>query len=440
MLHQSSTYVILAILSLAVPAAAQAPLSLTDAIARARAQNPDAGSSAAGEREAAQRVAQARAGYWPQVDFAESWQRGNQPVFVFSSLLAQRQFTAADFALDALNHPDAHDNFRSAVTIEQSIFDGVARANVTVARIGHEMAGATRLMVDHDLAASVTGAYGRVLAAAGARQAADAAVDTARADRELAGNRRDAGLTTDADVLQIDVQLSRTRELQIVAAAEERIARARLNQLMGAPLGEAFLLEPAPVVAIIDATDLAGLEAEAIENRPEVTLADLQEQLARASQAAARAAFLPQVSAQGGWELNGGAWNSRASSWIVGAVARINVFNGFGDRARLAAAGERATRSALERTKTETAARVDVHDAAARLDAARASEAVGRDAVAQAHESRRIIRDRYEAGLTDVASLMRAAEAVAQAESQRVAAQVAVLTASAALERALGRR
>ena len=436
----SATYLLLIAFGLPVPAAAQTQLTLTDAIARARAQNPDASSSAAAEREAAQRMTQARAGYWPKVDVAESWQRGNQPVFVFSSLLAQRQFTAADFAVGALNDPDALDNFRAAVTVEQPLFDGVARANITVARLGYEMAGATRLMVDHDLAASVTAAYGRVLAAAGARRSADAAVETARADRELAGNRRDAGLVTDADVLQIDVHLSRTREQQIVAASEERIARARLNQLMGAPLGEAFVLEPAPVTTIIDAIDLAALEAEAIKARPDVTLADLQEQLARASQKAARAAFFPHVSAQGGWELNGGAWNSRVSGWIVGAVARVNLFNGFADKARLAEAADRATRHALERDKAETAARLDVHVAVARLDAARASEAVGRDAVAQARESRRIIRDRYEAGLTDVASLLRSAEAVAQADAQQIAAQVAVLTASADLQRALGRR
>ena len=47
---------------------------------------------------------------------------------------------------------------------------------------------------------------------------------------------------------------------------------------------------------------------------------------------------------------------------------------------------------------------------------------------------------RYEAGLTDVASLLRSAEAVAQADAQQVAAQVAVLTASADLQRALGKR
>jgi outer membrane protein len=438
--HHRATYLLLATLALTAPAAAQTPLSLTDAIALARAHNPDAGSSAAGEREAAQRVTQARAGYWPRVDVAESWQRGNQPVFVFSSLLSQRQFTTADFALAALNHPDAVDNYRSAVTVEQPLFDSATRANVAVAGIGQDIAAADRLRVDYDLAANVTDAYGRVLVTAGARQSADAAVATALADRELAGNRRDAGRVTDADLLQTDVHVSQAREQQIRATSDERVARARLNQVMGEPLGEVFLLEPAPTVAMIDVTDLAALEAEALKNRPEVALAALQEDLARASQTAARGAFLPQVSAQGAWELNGGAWNSRASSWIVGAVARVNVFHGFADKARLAEAGDQATRRSLERIKTETAARLAVHVAVAALDAARASEAVGRDAVTQARESRRIIRDRYEAGLTDVTSLLRSAEAVVQAEAQQVTAQVSVLTASAALQRAVARR
>jgi outer membrane protein len=425
---------------LAAPARAQTPLTLTDAIARARAQNPDAGSTAAAEREAVQRVTQARAGYLPKVDVAESWQLGNQPVFVFSSLLAQRQFTAADFALGALNHPDAIDNFRSAVMIEQSVFDGAIRGNVAAAGISREIAATNRTVVDHDLAASVTSAYGRVLVAAAASQSAAAAAGTASADRELAGNRRDAGLATDAVVLQLDVHVTRAREQQIRAAADERIARAQLNQLMGEPLGEVFDLERSPATAAIDGTDLAALEEEAVKNRPEVKLAALQEQLASAAETAARAAFLPQVTAQGGWDFDGGAWNTRSSGWIVGAVARINLFHGFSDKARLAETREQVTRSALERMKAETAARLDVHIAVARLEAARASEAVGRAAVEQSRESRRIIRDRYEAGLTDVSSLLRAAEAVVQAETQQTTAHVAVLTETAALERTLGRR
>ena len=389
MIRRASTYLLVATFGLAAPAVAQTSLTVTEAIARARAHNPDAGASAAAEREAVERLTQARAGYLPKVDVAESWQRSNQPVFVFSSLLAQRQFTAADFALNALNHPDAVDNFRSAVVIEQSLFDGATRASVAAAGIGRDLAATTRTMVDHDLAANVTTAYGRVLVATAASQSAGAAAETARADRALAGNRRDAGLVTDADVLQIDVYLSRTREQQIRAAADERIARAQLNQLMGEPLGEVFALELYSATAAIDAASLESLEEEAVKNRPDVKLAALQEQLAGAAQMAARAAFLPQIAAQGGWEFNGGAWNSRSSSWVVGAVARINVFHGFADKARLAEAREQAARRALERVKADTAARLDVHMAVARLDAARASEAVGRAGVDQARESRR---------------------------------------------------
>ena len=426
-------------LFLALPASAQSPLSLSQAITRAKAHNPDAGSAAAAEREAAERVTQARGGYFPKVDVAESWQRGNSPVFVFSSLLAQRQFTAADFALDALNHPAATDNFRAAFSVEQSLFDRTIAANVRAASIARDMAGTGRQLVDQELTSAVTDAFGRVLIAAATVRSAAATVETARADREVAGNRRDAGRVTDADVLQLDVYVARTLEQQVQATSDERIARARLNQLMGEPLNTMFSLDLTPPAIEIDITNPAGLEEEAVKNRPEVALARQQEQLAAATVDAAKAAFLPQVAALGGWELNGSAWNSRASSWVAGAVARVNLFHGFADTARLAEAREQATRRALEKGKAETMARLDVQTAIAQLEAARASEAVGRAAADQARESRRIIRDRYESGLTDAAMLLRSADAVQQAEVQQTAARVNVLTATTTLQRAIGR-
>jgi outer membrane protein TolC len=83
--------------------------------------------------------------------------------------------------------------------------------------------------------------------------------------------------------------------------------------------------------------------------------------------------------------------------------------------------------------------RLDVQIAIARLEAAQASEAVGRAAADSARESRRIIRDRYESGLADAAMLLRAADAVQQAEAQQIAALVNVLNSTAALQRAIGR-
>ena len=422
----------------AIPALAQSPLSLAEAIARAKAHNPDAGSAAAAESEAAERITQARGGYLPRVDVAESWQRGNHPVFVFSSLLAQRRITAADLALDALTHPNATDNFRAAFSVEQSLFDRSTSANVRASSIRRDMAATGRLLVEQDLTTAVTDAFGRVLIAAATVRSAAAAVETARTDRDLAGNRRDAGRVTDADVLQLDVYLARTLEQQVQATSDERIARARLNQLMNEPLGTMFALDQTPPAIAVDITTPARLEDDAVKHRPEIVLAQQQEQMAGVEIDAARAAFLPQVAAQGGWELNGDTWNSRTSSWMAGAVVRINLFHGFADQSRVAEARVQARRRALERGKAETMARLDVQIAIARLEAARTSEAVGRAAVDQARESRRIIRDRYESGLTDAAMLLRSADAVQQAEAQQIAARVNVLTATASLQRAIG--
>jgi outer membrane protein TolC len=414
-------------------------LTLADAVARAQAGNPQAGISAAAEREAGHRLVEARAGYWPKVDFTESWQRGNQPVFVFGSLLAQRRFSAADFTLDALNHPDPADNFRSSVAIEQAILDPTSRAGVSVADIGAEVATTERAAVRADLATAVTAAYGRVIVAASAQQAAAASVERARSNRELAGNRRDAGLVTDSDVLQVDVFVAGARAEAIRAESEERIARAQLNQLMGEPLDASFRVDAFESMPAMDTSDRMSLETEALAHRPAVELARLRERLAVAKQREARAPLLPQVAAQGTWELNGEAWSSRASSWVVGAVARVSVFRGFADKARLAEAGEQQTRMALERQAVENQTRLEVLEAIARLDAARASEAVGRTALDQARESRRILRDRYEAGVSDVASLLRADDILRQAELQQTTARVAMMTAAATLAQTLGR-
>ena len=171
----------------AIPAQAQAPLTLADAISRAQAQHPTA-------ETAAHRLREARAGQLPIADVTEAWQRGNQPGYAFGSLLGQRQFLAEHLALDALNHPPATSNLRLGVTVEQPLFNKGTGAAIQSARLGTELAGIARTAVASDLRAAVTAAYAHVMATGTARRAADRAVEAAVADRTRAGDRRDAGL------------------------------------------------------------------------------------------------------------------------------------------------------------------------------------------------------------------------------------------------------
>ncbi len=432
---------VLAVLTLLPSAAhAQVPLTLVDAIARATSGNPDARIAAAAEAEAAERVVQARAGYLPRADVSETWQRGNQPVYVFGSLLAQRRFTADDFALQALNRPDALDNLRLAVTVEQSVFDGGrTRARVDVARVGVDLAGSNRRRVGHALAVAATAAYGQVLVAQASLRAAEGALAAADADLARVTDRRDTGLVTDADVLAVEVHRAAVQEEIIRARADIEIGMATLNRVMGEPLDTPHVL--APVTSVIDADlpDLESLEAEALANRPEAADAALHERLARAEAEVARAAFLPDVVVHAGWEGNGSTWGDRSGSWIVGAGVRLNVFRGFADKARLEEAGHAVRRRALEREQVLSGLRVEVREARAALEAARARVTVAERIVAQAEEGQRIVRDRYEQGLADGTALTRAAEQVLQASRQQVRARVDVQLASANLERVLGR-
>lgn len=416
------------------PASAQAPLDLDDAIARTLTRHPAVAAAEAAERTATHRAGEARAGRLPVADLVESWQRGNQPVYAFGSLLAQRRFLAGNLALDALNNPPAINNLRLGVAVEQPIFNRATEAAVRSANVGTDMAGIARTAVASDLRLAATMAYAELASATAVHGAADRAVAAAAADRERAGHRRDVGRATDADVLQFDVHVARARAQQARAVAAEQTARARLNDLIGEPLDAPTAT--APLAARPSAPSLpASLD---VAGRPDVRLAAARESQAAAQVAGARAAFLPQVSAQAGWEANGGTWASRSPSWVVGVSGRVNLFRGFADRERLAAARSDAEQRAAERRQVESTARVELVAARAALEAAVAAETAMAAAVTQARESQRIVRDRYEQGLAESVALLRAAELVFEAEASEASASAGVLTARAALDRATG--
>jgi outer membrane protein len=428
----------LSLLAFALPAAAQDRLSLSQAIKEALAGNPDVQVARATAGEAAQRIPQARAGMLPHVELVESWQRGNQPVSVFGSLLAQRQFSQANFAVDRLNHPDAVSNVRTAITAEQVLFDGGRTgAAVRAASLGHRIALSGQAQAASDLTLRTTEAYGQVLLAAAEHQAAESAVASAEEDARSAGARHDAGTGSEADVLAVAVHLARMRERAIEAASNETIARAELNRLIAAPLDRAFLLEE-PAIASSGGAASVTLEQQALAHRPEIVQAELKRDLSRSLARSARAARLPQVAMQGAYEWNDGRLGRPAPAWTVGAQVRLNLFAGGADLARAREAAYGADRADAERLRAETAIRIDVLAATERLKAARAREAVGRAMVMQARESRRMIRDRYEAGMTSVGELLRADNAVLEAETQRTAARVDVIVSDAQLHHAVG--
>jgi outer membrane protein TolC len=422
----------------AVSATAQPPLTLGEAVRTAAESSNEVIGARSGTREAEARVPQARAAYLPRVDVTQSWQRGNQPVFVFGSLLGQRQFTDRDFALTQLNTPAPITNGRTAFSLEQVIFDGGAtHAASRAASLSADIARHRERQVRHDVALAATRAYGSALRADASHAAAASAVAAAEEDVRVAEARRDAGTGTEADVLSMRVHLANVRARAITAGSDARIARAELNRLMGVPLQRHFsVIEP--VIDPDETLEAAALLARAIAQHPEIGQARLRVDLARASRSGARSAWLPQVAGQAAYEWNDGSRGSPASAWVAGATIRMNLFAGGARLARGREAAHAVERAEAERDRLEAAVQLDVLTALEQLNAAKARRAVDANVVAHANESERIIRDRFSAGMAAAADVIRAATAKLDAEAQRVTAVVDVIVAQAALRRAIG--
>jgi outer membrane protein TolC len=424
-------------------AAAQQPLTLDAAVSAAVAHNATLRASRAHLDEAAAEARRVRAGAFPRLSLSESWQRGDQPAFVFGSLLAARRFTAANFAVDALNHPDPIGFFRTSLGAEQVIFDGgrqrsasaVANLQAAVARADYDDAQAA-------LAVETTRVFGRIVTAQAARRAAEAGLEAAREDLTVAERRRDAGLVTDADVLSLVVHVATLQERSIQAEGDAASAGAELNRLMGAAIdAPVHVVEPvSPAANTADGgRAIATLFAQAAAARPEIARSAARERIAEATRDAARAAWLPRVAAQAALDLSGTRVNERARSWVIGGEAQWTISTAGAEAAAVRAAAAATARARAEADAARASVELDVVTAVRRLETARAREDVGRTMVDQARESQRIIRDRFDAGLAPVADVLRASSAVLEAESRRVEAQIDATVATAMLRRAVGR-
>ena len=413
-------------------------ITLEDAMARARASTPGARVLAAGVAAAGARVTQARSGFFPRIDVTQSIQRGNQPVYVFSTLLSQRRFAADNFDIQRLNHPAAETNVRTTVGVNQALYDaGTTRLTVRGAELRHDLATLEQSHGAQDLAFDAARAFVRVLQLESAERARASAVAAAESDLERIRYRRQAGLVTDADVLAMEVHQADVRQSHIATGGDLVVARIELAEALGLPLDQTLVLvKPTLPAAPLEA---AGLAREGLNARNDRRQAELRVRLAENSRDLARGAFLPRVGVEASWEFNGSHWGEQRSGWLLGATVALNIFNGFADRARVTEARQAESRAVAEREQVERRIEVEIRAAVARVTATRARETVSRAALTQAREAQRIIRDRYDVGLATVTDVLRAAEAVLDAEARATAAETDVILQTVALNRAVGR-
>jgi outer membrane protein len=415
-------------------------VTLEQAVRMALDQNP-AFRGSTDEAEAARaRLKQVQAAWFPRFDFHQGFTRGNNPVYVFGTKLTQRQFSPADFALNNLNTPSPLDNFQTRLDGRWRLFDSgqtvfhqrSAKKLVTAADFETEQAR-------QDLILEVLRSYYGVLVMRENVRAADEAVKTAQASAQRMENMHNAGLIVDSDWLSAGVFLAQMKDSQIRAQNDLAIANMQLARDTGlavdAPINPSQnLQEPAPLQRTIEAWIQT-----ALDQRPALRAAQLQQDAMDQERKAAKAEFGPQVGLFGSTERDAMTLGGPSgTNWTAGAQLEFNLFAGGAQKAKLAEATANANKTKHGVEWLRSGVQMEVRKAYLDANAASLRIAAARNVTEQARESLRIVQNRYESGLTTVTELLRAQTAQLDATTKYLAALQDCHVARAQLARAAG--
>ncbi len=397
---------------------AEEQLTLAGALAKALEHNPELAVDPPTRAAAQSELDASRAGYLPRLDFEQAYTGGNNPVYVFGTLLTQRRFTADNFALSSLNNPNAIDNLQTRFSAQGAIWDfGRTRQRVEGAQLG--VAATDRGHDDHvrQVLLATLDAYYSVSLAREAWDAARVSLESAESIMKQAQSRVQTGLSVEADLLRSQVYLATARQREIESRGQLDIARARLNRLMGDPLeatpGETAVLKP---VNLPVATE-ESLRAEQRQHRPDYQGLLVELHQAELEVRSRKAEYLPAIGGFASWEMDNPSLSSYGgNNWTAGLSLRWNIFAGGADADRIEAARHRLEAKKRQVAALESGMALEIHSAMVQYRSAEQQVEAAQAAEAQSQESLRILKNRYEAGLATMTDLL-------SAESQRAAAR-----------------
>lgn len=413
----------LALLGNAAVSQAAKLLTLEDAIALAQQHSPVLKASRQDLQASAAQRTIAGAAYLPKVDVSETFTNTNNPAQAFGLVLNQGRFTSAEFNTTNLNRPGSTENYRSAVTLTQPVYNGGReRLGVQLAEIDQEASSEQFSHAQQRVLFAVTKAYYDLVMAKAVLAVARDSVQIAQTNLKQIQSRFKGGVAVKSDLLQADVRLAGLREEAIRADQAVRVAAVGLRHVIG--LDEE--VDAAKPLAVEEGRtlDLHLLVSRALEQRPDYRTLASELRKSQVGVQMARSAYLPNVNLQTSYELNNTAPLSPngSNNYVALGVLSLNLFNGMSDQAQVqkAKAAEEKVRELMDAKRREI--EVEVVDAYYTLAAASERIMVAQTAVTQAEENLRIIGNRYQSGISSILDLLSAEFALNQAKQNRIRA------------------
>lgn len=362
--------------------------------------------------------------FFPHLFFEESFGISNSPTQTFMMKLDQGRFTQNDFQIDNLNHPGTWRNFKTALTLTQSLYDpsiapsrAMAVQDARKSQAGYEGA-------QQDLAFQIFALHLDGLRAASQLKATEQALADAGENVRLAALREREGVGLKSDLLRAETHRAQVEQQLISARNTITLTRLRLALAVGAEEGS--LVEVSgPDRALMPSCSQEELFSMALRERRDLRQSQADRDRGDAALSLARGAYLPTLDAFGSYQFNSREYpfGSDNDSWMTGVSLKWQIFDGLrrNSEHKRALAGRSAADEALAAKTAEI--RLQIRESCLRREEAAKQREVARRALASAEETVRLLGKRYENSLATMLDLLDAQTALNQSRSRLVEAE-----------------
>jgi len=343
---------------------------------------------------------------------AESVRRAEKANF-FPTLTANYEYTYHDEerrVVGVIGGPDTiirpTDENRFTAIISQPVFNGFSLSNrYEIAKLGLDIASVEETLQRQRITFAAKDAYFSVLRAQKLVKIAEQAVTSLQANEEVSRNFYEVGMIPLNDKLRSEVELANARQDLIVAKNQLDITRANFNTLLRrgttTPVNLEDVTEFEPFTLTIDEC-----QSEAKQNRPELTIADYQIQLADREIRLARKNYYPTLNVSGtyfrnetGFLIGAGdpvGFVTEPDGWEIQAVASFDFWMWGPTRHGVKEKLSRRSQAEYEQTRAIDNIRLEVKQAFLRTKDSESNIFTVQKAVDQAKENFRITEERYK--------------------------------------------
>ena len=348
--------------------------------------------------------------------------------------------------IDKALHPDLHNVWVGAVTVQQPVFVGgkIIYSN-KMASLAEDLAKSKYDKECADILYEVDQAYWQIVSIAGKKRLAESYADLLHALQDDVAASVKAGIMTESDALQIKVKVNEAEMLRTKAENGLSLSKMLLCQRIGLPLDSEIVLadEMADVVPLPERTAEKSME-DILSDRPETRSLDLAARIYDAKAKVTRADGLPKVALTANYIVsNPNLYNGFQNTWnggmlSAGVMVNVPLFHGLENtnKYRKAKAEAGLYRDQLEEAKEM----IELQVAKERKAYGEALEklSMAESHLASAEENLRTATIGFEAGVISTNTVLGAQTAWLSAHSDYLDAGTELQMAASALCRAEG--